>query len=72
MQAKIARHELNMVDHDTSPDLWNMRLGHITQKVLEVFVKGKHLLNLKNTYLDLYTLFGRKVAQSLICKKVTP
>ena len=42
LQAKIEEHEMNVADHDSSLDLWHRRLGHISQKGLEVLVKGKH------------------------------
>jgi len=69
----IVEHEMNVVDHDPSPYLWHKRLGHISQKSLEVLVKMKHLSNLKNTQLDLYIhcLVGKEHKVSF-SKKVAP
>jgi len=33
LQAKIARYEMNMTDHNFSQDLWHRCFGHISQKV---------------------------------------
>ena len=64
---------MNMLDHDSSLDLWHRWLKHISQKDLEVIVKKKHLPNLKNTLLDLCTdcLLGKRLKVSF-SKKAAP
>ena len=62
---------MNVADHDSSPDLGHMQLGHISQIDLGVLVKEKYLLNLNKIQPDLcmHRLFDRQAAQSLLFKE---
>ena len=62
-----------MDDDDSSSNLWHRWLENMSQKSLEVPVKGKHLLNFKNTQLDLYTDYlVEKKRRVSFAKKVAP
>ena len=40
LQAQIVGHEMNVADHNSSPDLWHMQLEHNCQNGLKVFSRG--------------------------------
>ena len=38
-QVKVCRGQLNVVDDDTSQDLWHKRLAHMSEKGLQLLAK---------------------------------
>ncbi|CAM8949433.1 unnamed protein product [Rhodiola kirilowii] len=58
---KIRVGELNIVD-DSSPSLWHKRLGHISEKGLQVLAKKSLISIIKGTSVDScdYCLFGKQ------------
>ena len=43
IEAKLIKAEANIVENETSTELWHKRLGHISEKRLQVFAKKKTL-----------------------------
>jgi transposase InsO family protein len=38
-EARLVKGDINVVENETSTELWHKRLGHISEKGLQVFAK---------------------------------
>ncbi|KAK9138868.1 hypothetical protein Sjap_009462 [Stephania japonica] len=51
-QLKTVRGDLNAIEDDFSPDLWHRRLGHLSEKGLQVLAKKSNIPFTKGKYLN--------------------
>ena len=59
---KVCGGQLNVVDEDTSPDLWHKRLAHMSEKRLQLLAKQYLILMAKDKSSNPcdYCLFGKQ------------
>jgi hypothetical protein len=51
IEAKLVKGDVNVVENETSTELWHKRLGHMSEKGLQVLAKNQFLPNIKGTSL---------------------
>ncbi|RVW14266.1 Retrovirus-related Pol polyprotein from transposon TNT 1-94 [Vitis vinifera] len=61
VQAKICKCVVNTLENDSSTDLWHRRLGHMSEKGLQVLSKKELLAGIKDQVLDVFKHFQAKV-----------
>ena len=61
-QVKVCKGQLNLVDDDTSPDLWHKRLTHMSEKGLQLLAKQSLIPMVKDKSSNCcdYCLFGKQ------------
>lgn len=59
---KIARDQLNVAEDDSSPNLWHKRLGHMSEKGLQLLAKQSFIppCQSNSLYPYDYCLFGKQ------------
>jgi GAG-pre-integrase domain len=60
--AKVLKNGLNAVQTGNSVNLWHQRLGHMSEKGLQILASKSHILSTKDEVLDTcdYCLFGKQ------------
>jgi hypothetical protein len=54
-EARLVKGDVNVVENETSTELWHKRLGHMSEEGLQVLAKKQLLPNIKGTSLLLCT-----------------
>jgi len=67
-EARLVKGDVNVVENETSTELWHKRLGHMSEKGLQVLAKKQLLPNIKGTSLMPCThcLVGKQIRVSFI------